>query len=106
MIGFPPVLNTKVDYEYIRDHFPEGKWQPHFQALLDTKDNFFFVKTLKKYDVGIKSATEKVVKYERADGLVERIQLELKPDPNSKLLAIGFNVTDVEETISANSYKG
>ncbi len=103
MIGYPTHLNTKADYEYIRKNFPKEKWLPHFQALLDTKDNFFVVKTLGEKDAGIESKTKKVVEQENGDGVLERIQLALKPDPNSKLLRIGFSVADIESALQANS---
>ena len=101
MIGYPKHLNTKADYEYIREHFPKEKWQPHFQKLLDTKDNFFAVKTLGEKDAGIESKTKKVVEQENGDGILERVQLVKKTDPNSKLLKIGFSVADIESALQA-----
>jgi len=100
MIGFPKYLNTKADYEYIRKHFPKEKWQPHYKALLETKDNFFTVKTLSEKDAGIESTTQKVIEQENADGIVERVQLEKLLDPNSKLLKLGFSLAEVEAALS------
>jgi len=101
MIGYPTHLNTKADYKYIREHFPKEKWLPHFQALLATKDNFFAVKTLDEKAAGIESKTKKVAEQENGDDILERVQLELKPDPNSKLLKIGFSVADIESALQA-----
>lgn len=30
-------LNTKSDYEYMKQNFPESVWRPKFQALLDDR---------------------------------------------------------------------
>lgn len=97
---FPPHLNTRADYEYIRKHFPKEQWQPCWQALLDGKDAWFPVKILAKTDAGIDSATKKVIEQEGADGVLERVQLELKTDPQNKLLQLGFSAAEVEAALN------
>lgn len=52
MIGFPKNLNTKADYEYVRQHFTPELWRPKFQELLDTEKDWFFVKELTSRESG------------------------------------------------------
>lgn len=98
MKGFPEHLNTKKDYEYIRNHFPESQWRPVFQALLDEKDKWMMAKKLAADAVGVTDKTHKVVENETAEG-VERYQYEYKEDPNCKLLRLGFAVKEIERIL-------
>ena len=90
MIGYPRHLNTKADYEYVKKHYPD-KYEEEMQKLLKTKDNYFAVKTLEKGEIGVETETMKIVEIENTDGIIERVQMELKPDPNSKFYKLGFS---------------
>jgi len=100
VIGHPAHLNTKYDYEYVRKHFPEAKWKPAWQALLDTKDAWLMTSPLKAKEAGVTDATHKVVEVETMDGKIERYQCELKEDPNALVFRKGFKVAEVEAVLA------
>jgi len=101
MVGYPPHLNTKADYEYVRQHFGKAEWGPDWQALLDTKDAWLMTRRLKAQEAGTTDATHKVVEVETADGKVERYQYEFKEDPNAPIFRKGFTVVAVETALAA-----
>lgn len=101
MKGFPPHLNTKHDYQYIHDHFPNAKWRPHWQTLLDTKDTWLMTRRLETDEAGHTDATHKVIEIEAAKGATERHQYEFKQDPNALIFRIGFTVAKVKATLAA-----
>lgn len=95
MVGFPPHLNTKHDYQYIRKHFLDREWRPHWQALLDQKDAWLMGRRLAAKEPGRTGGTHRVVKVETADGRVERYQQEFKEDPHALIFRIGLGVGEV-----------
>lgn len=105
MVGFPKHLNTKQDYLYIKEHFPEEQWLPEFQRLLDDRMAWESVKQLAdsggklgKAEEGITDDIHKVVTVE-TDGKIERFQYELREDSRCKLYRLGFTVAEVEEIV-------
>jgi len=100
MVGFPPHLNTKHDYQYIRKHFPDAAWRPHWQALLDQKDAWLMTRRLAAGEAGRRDATHKVVKVEMPDGAVECYQYQFKEDRNARLFQKGFTVGEVKVALA------
>lgn len=100
MKGFPKHLNTREDYEYIKANFPEEKWKPEYQLLLDSEYAWFFVQTLDSEDAGVTDATHKVVTEEKMDGEgVIYQQYEYRVNPTCKLLRLGFTHDEVAAAI-------
>lgn len=102
MIGYPKHLNTKFDYEFVRDNFPKEKWESDFQALLDSQYEWFFVKYLEDGEEGITDDTHKVVEEE---GLEEsetkkRSQYEYRHNPDCLLCRLGFTEEEVKEALA------
>lgn len=101
MKGFPKFLNTKADYEYIKDNFPAEQWKPRWQNLLDERKNWFPTGQVESEEAGITDDTHKVVKYEdTSEGTTAYTQMELQDDPNSTLFRLGFTVEEVEAALA------
>ncbi len=98
MKGFPKILNTREDYEYVRATFPAEDWKPHYQALLDTMCDYFFVKTLGDDEEAPESDGYKVEESEQ-DGITTRSLYQLQENPSCKLLRLGFTKAEVEEAL-------
>lgn len=103
MRGFPKNLNSKEDYQYVRDNFPAEEWKPEFQALLDTMKDWFFVKELATDEVAPEGDTYKVVESEKTgeatEGEKTRSLYEYRENPTCKLLQLGFTKEEVEEAL-------
>lgn len=101
MRGFPKTLNSKADYEYIKDNFLAEQWKPEWQALLDSRMDWFNTGEVKK-GKGITDETHKVVEAEPVEEGGETIyyQFELRENPNCKLLTLGFTVAEVETALA------
>jgi hypothetical protein len=91
MKGYPKHLNTKQDYEYVRNNFPKRKWEKDFQALLNSEKAWQVTNTLTDESKGIEDEMHKVIK---SDDLV--VQMELKTDENSKMKKPGYRRDEVE----------
>jgi len=101
MIGFPKYLNSKQDHEYIKTHFPREQWQPHFQALLNTRVSRLNVGKLKSKQEGVADENHEVIAIDDENGQpVEYYQYEFKEDPNCKLFKLGFTKEEVEKIVS------
>ncbi len=102
MKGFPVSLNTKEDYEYIRDKFPAGEWKPAYQALLDAASDWFFVKNLEEGEGAPAGDNYKIVK---GQTMGEETQLdalyEFRVSPTAKIFQIGFTIEEVQEALAA-----
>lgn len=97
MRGYPKFLSTKSDYEYVRQHFPKEQWQSDFQALLDTRYDWFFVKELAKGEIGISDDTHKVEIDSGFNGEeTKNYQYELRYNPNCKLVQIGYTEEEIK----------
>lgn len=101
MKGFPKHLNTKSDYLYIRNKFPENQWKPEFQKLIDERFNWLNIKTLKPDEAEIIDETHRIKKIEDENkNIIEKYQQEYKEDENAKLFQIGFTVNEINEIIN------
>lgn len=101
MRGIPKTLNTKFDYEYIKNQNMSG-WQKHYQALLDTRVNWFKTADLAPEDAGITDETHRVKTETNLNGDTIKYQQELKEDPNCKMFRLGFTVEEVESALEAS----
>jgi hypothetical protein len=100
MKGFPKHLNTRADYEYVRDNFPASLWQPVWQRLLDERYCWQISDTLADGDEGIEDATHRVqVEENDGTGVTPRYQMELVEDVNAALFRLGFTVAEVSDAL-------
>lgn len=102
MRGFPKHLNTKEDYEYIRQHFPKDLWKREYQSLLDTHYGWFFDRVLEKDEEGLTDGTHKVetaqLEMEGHDTI--HYQYVFRANPESKLLKIGYSEDEVKAILT------
>ena len=94
MVGYPKNLNTKEDYEYVRNNFPKNEWKKDFKALLDEEKDWFNVG---ETDSGIIDDTHKVIKDEQTK---KAYQYELQVNPNCKMYRIGYTREEVEKALN------
>lgn len=98
MKGLPKHINSKQDYLYVKNNYAKEYWQPLFQALLDTRFEWYFVEDLPIGKEGISDATHKVVENHSTEEGEETTysQYELRENPNAKIYRLGFTVEEVE----------
>ena len=94
MVGYPKFLNTKEDYEYVRNNFPKNEWEKDFKALLDGEKDWFNVG---ETDDGIIDDTHKVIKDEQTG---KTYQYELQVNPSCKIHRIGYTREEVEKALN------
>lgn len=97
MKGLPKNLNSKEDYIYAKNNFPEEYWKKEFQNLLDNRFGWFYVEDLES-EKGINDDTHKVVE----DKDTGYTQYELRENPDAKIFKLGFTVEEVEEMLKWN----
>ena len=101
MIGYPKNLNTKEDYEYVRENFPEEKWRGEYQNLLDTVYEWFNMGVLANGDAGITDDTHRVTEDEREDtGAVIRTQWEYKKNPDAKIFRLEYTMDEIKSILA------
>lgn len=98
MRGYPTTLNTKHDYEYVKENFPKEMWVQDFKNLLNTVFDWFYVKKLESFDEGVEDSTHKIVCNEN-DGNVEYLQYELRKNPHCKLFNLGYTEQEIIKLI-------
>ena len=99
MQGYPKHLNTKTDYIYVKDNFPREEWAKDWQALLDSRKNWFFVATLADEKDGVTDETHKVVKNDDGEN-VTYSQYELRDDETADIYRLGFTVEEVQAALA------
>lgn len=95
MVGFPTALNTKADYEYVRENFPVEKWKPVYQDLLNTMYEWYNTGAILKS--GVTDDTHRVVIDEQKN---TKYQYEKRINENCKLLKIGYTEEEVKAIIA------
>lgn len=95
MVGFPAVLNTKADYEYVRENFPVEKWKPAYQDLLNTMREWYNMGVI--LENGVTDDTHRVVIAEQKN---TKYQYEKRINGNCKLLRIGYTEEEVKAIIA------
>ena len=99
MKGYPKHLNTKEDYEYVRQNFSKEAWEEDFKNLLDTQYDWFFEKELAEGEEGIIDTTHKVVENEQ-DGKATHSQYKWDYNPFCKLARIGYTEQEVQDILN------
>ena len=95
MKGSPKYLNTRFDYEYVKDNF--DNWREYWQELYDSRMIWANVDLV---GAGIEDDTHRLVPSIDMGGMEMIIQQELQVDPNAKLFRIGFTEGEVAAAIA------
>lgn len=104
MKGNPKTLNSKFDYEYIKENCDVSFWLPRWKGLLEGR--FVWVPTgeLESEEAGITDDTHRVEVSQTTDDLGEETttytQLELVENPNSTFAVLGFTEEEVNAAIA------
>ena len=104
MKGFPKHLNSKYDYEYIKDNFPDEQWRPYWQALLEERFRWMDDHEIPSPEAGIVDDTHKVEERHTTDpetgaDVTTYMQLVYKENPGSDFWRLGFTVEGVEAAL-------
>ncbi len=101
MRGYPKTLNTKEDYAYVKENFPEGQWKPDYQKLLDSMNDWVPVGKLDSEEGGTVDDTHKVTEENNVGEGGEKtyVQWELQKIPTCKLYRLGFTEEEVRAAI-------
>ncbi len=94
MKGYPKRLNSKADYEYVRENFPKEMWEKSFQSLLDTRCGWFNIG--EAAGDGVTDDTHKVVP---DDETGKKYQLEWKENPDCLMNRLGYTKEEVEKIL-------
>ena len=98
MVGFPKFLNSKFDYEFVRDNFPPEQWKPRFRELLDERMQWYNTGKLANSTDGVTDDTHKVIT-ETAEGKTTHYQFELLENPDCRLHKLGYTVDEINEIL-------
>lgn len=96
MRGYPKFLNSKTDYDYVRENFPREQWLPDFQALLTSAYDWFFEKMLDSEADGVTDDTHKVVVDEEQKTYAQYV---FQLNPMCKMLRLGFTEDEVRAIV-------
>jgi len=102
MKGYPRHLNTRADYDFVRQNFEKSLWLPDYEALLNSYQEWFFVKHLDAESEGINDATHKVITVTPIDNdgtPTSYDQYELRTNPQARIFELGFSVEEVQQII-------
>lgn len=100
MRGIPKNLNSKFDYEYIKEHYSKKDWQDAWQSLLDNRYQWFITAKLEKKENGIEDEVHRVKEITDMDNNVEYYQEEYMTDVNSHFVKFGFTKEEVEAALA------
>ena len=95
MIGNARYLNTRYDYEYVKEN--QENWKDYYQELYDSRliwDNVELVGD------GITDATHRLIQSQDEEENPITIQQELLLDVNCKLFRLGFTVEEIETELN------
>jgi hypothetical protein len=95
MVGSPKYLNTRFDYEYVKNNF--DNWHEYWQELYDSRMIWANVELVGD---GIEDNTHRLIQSQDEQGNPITIQQELQVDPNAKLFRIGFTEGEVAAAIA------
>lgn len=99
MRGFPKKLNSKFDYEYIKEHFLEDEWKPAWKSLLSESKNWFFTGKLKCEADGLIDNNHRIETGKNMEGETEYYQYEYMIDQSSDMIQLGFTESEVIEAL-------
>ena len=94
MVGSPKYLNTRFDYEYVKDNF--DNWREYWQELYDSRMIWQAVEGPVTPD-----DTHRIIPSQDEDGNPTPIYQELTLDAHCKLLRLGFTESEVAAAIAA-----
>lgn len=97
MVGYPKMLNSKEDYEFVRKNFPKDEWRQDFQNLLDTEKAWFNMGKIPEGSSGTVDDTHRIVTDEQTG---EKYQYEYKEDPDSPLHRSGYTEEEVKKILA------
>ena len=103
----PKHMNSKYDYLYMRDNFPEEVWRPYWQSILDESKVWIDIGEIDAAD-GMTDATHKVETFTVNDNGKEKTsahQYELRTDPSSDMIRLGFTPEEVRQALSQENKK-
>ncbi len=101
MRGYPNTLNTKEDYEYVKEYFSEDEWKKDWQALLDSEKDWFQTGVLPDEKSGVTDDTHKVVaETDDESGETRYLQFELQVIPTCRLNRLGFTEEEVKAALA------
>ena len=95
MVGSPKYLNTRFDYEYVKDNF--DNWREYWQELYDSRKIWANVELVGD---GIEDETHRLIHSQDEQGNPLTIQQELQVDSNAKLFRIGFTEAEVAAALA------
>lgn len=95
MHGFPKHLNSKFDYEYIRNNFPKEQWAPLFEELLAGQKVWVCTAELTDNATGITDETHKVVESTDTTGATTKYQYEYVDDTNCLMVRLGYTEEEI-----------
>lgn len=103
MRGIPTVLNTREDYEYLKENFDKDVWVPKFQELFDTSFMWVFERDLQpnEPDLVDDNVRKMQVSVDPESGKTVRSIYLFRPNNNCKLLQIGYTREEVENIIAS-----
>ena len=96
MRGEPKHLNSKFDYEYLKENYPEDIWRPAFQRLYDDRMREFNAGVLADGDSGIVDDTHSVIESkDMTSDAVIRYQYEMAVNPDAHMFRIGYTEEEI-----------
>lgn len=109
MRGTPKYLNSKFDYEYIKDNMPEHIWRPQWENLLRNREIWVCTGEMRDGDVAVemKDGRHKIEEIECANEskngktkkTIKRYFYELREDPSSDFVRLGFTEEEVKKAL-------
>ena len=111
MVGFPKNLNTKYDFEYVREHLDElggetakAQLKAEYQALIEGSTCWYPDKELASEAEGVTDDTHKVISEQVGTGdeaITKYRQMVCRTNEDAKIFRIGFTVSEVENLIKS-----
>ena len=95
MVGSPKYLNTRFDYEYVKENF--NNWREYWQELYDSR---MIWQAVELVGDGIEDDTHRVIQSQDIENNPIAIQQVLEVDANAKLFRIGFTESEVAEELT------
>ena len=95
MRGVPKHCNTKKDYEFLMDNYPEDIWRPAIQQLYDDRLQQFNRGVLSSEDLGIVDETHSIVEERGMGGEIVRYQYEIAVNSDAHMFRIGYTEEEI-----------
>lgn len=108
MRGLPRNLNSKFDYEFIKNNTEPEYWKPLWHGLLDSLYVWKIEKELNSETEGKEDSTHRIAKYldeinSTEENKIYKYYQEVKvKNELSDLVRFGFTEKEIKETLSEN----